>query len=160
MQILSIIVVSPMYSCQSNVTFGAIYGQPEAYAGAANASSFCATQAVTLDRLLLESEAAPKVHPEVLRLGLKYADGSISGGNARCLAMLHAFSLVIEVRALSCSMLVILHCHLRHDCARASYLVNALHTLLDAAGVRGKLLSCSRQDLKSAHDLFEGGCST
>ena len=66
-------------------------------------------QAVTLDRLLLESEAAPKVHPEVLRLGLKYADGSISGANARCLTMLRAFSLVIEVRATSCLLPVFMH---------------------------------------------------
>ena len=55
-------------------------------------------QPVTLDKLLLENEAASKVHPAVLRLGLKYADGSIVGANARCLAMLQAFSQVIEVR--------------------------------------------------------------
>ncbi|KAK9787471.1 hypothetical protein WJX73_001396 [Symbiochloris irregularis] len=53
-------------------------------------------KSVTLDKLLLESEAASKVHPAVLRLGLKYAGGAVVGANARCLAMLRAFSEVIE----------------------------------------------------------------
>lgn len=44
---------------------------------------------------------ATKVHPSVLQLGLKYADLSISGGNARCLAMLLVFKTVIEVICLS-----------------------------------------------------------
>eukprot|EP01105_Mastigella_eilhardi_P017920 TRINITY_DN412_c0_g1_i1.p1 TRINITY_DN412_c0_g1~~TRINITY_DN412_c0_g1_i1.p1 ORF type:complete len:636 (+),score=191.18 TRINITY_DN412_c0_g1_i1:28-1908(+) len=36
------------------------------------------------------------VPPEIIRLGLKYADFSILGSNARCLAMLSAFRQVIE----------------------------------------------------------------
>lgn len=36
-----------------------------------------------------------EVHPSVLALGLKYAEGKISGGNARCVAMLTAFKHVI-----------------------------------------------------------------
>ncbi|KAG2483997.1 hypothetical protein HYH03_017164 [Edaphochlamys debaryana] len=36
------------------------------------------------------------VHPAVLQLGLRYADGSIRGANARCLAMLHTFCQVIR----------------------------------------------------------------
>lgn len=36
-----------------------------------------------------------EVHPAVLALGLQYAEGKISGGNARCIAMLTAFKRVI-----------------------------------------------------------------
>lgn len=36
-----------------------------------------------------------EIHPAVLSLGLKYAEGKISGGNARCIAMLNAFKEVI-----------------------------------------------------------------
>lgn len=36
------------------------------------------------------------LHPEVVKLGRAYADLSISGGNARCLAMLAIFKLVIQ----------------------------------------------------------------
>jgi len=38
----------------------------------------------------------PYIHPGVVTLGLKYADGIITGGNARCVAMLHIFKQVIE----------------------------------------------------------------
>jgi len=37
-----------------------------------------------------------QIHPEILKLGLKYADGSISGSNARCIALLTAFKSVIK----------------------------------------------------------------
>ncbi|KAL4093002.1 hypothetical protein PRIC1_011991 [Phytophthora ramorum] len=37
-----------------------------------------------------------EVHSAVLALGLKYAEGKISGGNARCIAMITAFQQVIE----------------------------------------------------------------
>lgn len=35
------------------------------------------------------------MHPAVLQLGLRYADGTISGANARCMAMLHTLCQVI-----------------------------------------------------------------
>ncbi|GMF34830.1 unnamed protein product [Phytophthora fragariaefolia] len=37
-----------------------------------------------------------EVHAAVLALGLKYAEGKISGGNARCIAMITAFKEVID----------------------------------------------------------------
>jgi hypothetical protein len=40
---------------------------------------------------LLSHKDASHMHPAVLQLGLRYADGSIKGATARCLAMLHAF---------------------------------------------------------------------
>ena len=57
-------------------------------------------QAVRLDSVFQESSVASRVHPSILQLGLKYADGSIAGGNARCLAMLLAFKTVIEASLL------------------------------------------------------------
>ena len=45
-------------------------------------------QRVTLDSVMARSDLASTVHPAVLQLGLKYADGSITGANARCIAML------------------------------------------------------------------------
>ncbi|TMW55280.1 hypothetical protein Poli38472_013171 [Pythium oligandrum] len=36
-----------------------------------------------------------EIHPSILSLGLKYAEGKIAGGNARCVAMLTAFKQVI-----------------------------------------------------------------
>ena len=47
---------------------------------------------------LATSEAAGRVHPAVLRLGLRYADGSVRGGNARCVALLATLRQVILVR--------------------------------------------------------------
>ena len=38
---------------------------------------------------LLTHKDAQSIHPAVLQLGLRYADGSISGANARCVAMMH-----------------------------------------------------------------------
>ena len=37
-------------------------------------------QALSMERVLVESERAGRVHPAVLRLGLAYADGSRHGG--------------------------------------------------------------------------------
>ena len=54
-------------------------------------------QAITIGNVFQESAMAAKVHPAVLRLGLQYADGSITGSNARCLAMLLTFKAVIQV---------------------------------------------------------------
>ncbi len=51
--------------------------------------------------MLAASEAAGRVHPAVLRLGLRYADGSVRGGNARCVALLTTLRQVILVRALA-----------------------------------------------------------
>ncbi len=50
-----------------------------------------------MEGVLTESEFAAKVHPAVLRLGLAYADGSITGGNARCVALLAALRTVLQV---------------------------------------------------------------
>ncbi len=35
-----------------------------------------------------------KIHPSIVQLGLKYANGTIMGSNARCVAMLTAFKKV------------------------------------------------------------------
>ncbi|ETW08973.1 hypothetical protein H310_01451 [Aphanomyces invadans] len=37
-----------------------------------------------------------EIHPAILSLGLKYAEGKLAGGNARCVAMLTAFKQVIK----------------------------------------------------------------
>ncbi|RQM26564.1 hypothetical protein B5M09_001543 [Aphanomyces astaci] len=37
-----------------------------------------------------------EIHPAILSLGLKYAEGKLVGGNARCVAMLTAFQQVIK----------------------------------------------------------------
>jgi len=50
---------------------------------------------VTVQTLLRHKEAR-NMHPAVLQLGLRYADGTVSGANARCMAMLHAFCQVIR----------------------------------------------------------------
>ena len=43
--------------------------------------------------------AAARVHPAVLQTGLRIADGTIRGGNARCVAMLATLRLLIQVLA-------------------------------------------------------------
>ncbi|GFR40016.1 hypothetical protein Agub_g551 [Astrephomene gubernaculifera] len=45
---------------------------------------------------LLQQPATANIHSAILQLGLRYADGSIRGANARCLAMLNAFCQVIR----------------------------------------------------------------
>ena len=55
-------------------------------------------QKLNIDTALLDSELAGLVHPAVLQLGLRYADGSIRGGNARCVAMLNTFRKLIKVQ--------------------------------------------------------------
>ncbi len=57
-----------------------------------------AAQVVTVEGVMAESEFAARVHPAVLRLGLGYADGSITGGNARCVALLATLRTVLQVR--------------------------------------------------------------
>ena len=49
---------------------------------------------------MLLAEAPPKVHSAILRLGLHYANGQVTGASARSLAMLQAFSHLIQARAL------------------------------------------------------------
>ena len=40
---------------------------------------------------LLSHKDANSIHPAVLQLGLRYADGTIKGASARCMAMLSTF---------------------------------------------------------------------
>lgn len=53
---------------------------------------------VTANTLLAShsSNAMASIHPAILQLGLRYADGSVRGANARCMAMLNALSQVIR----------------------------------------------------------------
>ncbi len=50
----------------------------------------CVQAQVTMETLLEYKDAA-SMPPEVLQLGLRYADGTITGASARCMAMLHVF---------------------------------------------------------------------
>ena len=47
-------------------------------------------------RTVLLATAAGGVHPAVARLAAHYADGTITGGRARCVALLHTLKLVIS----------------------------------------------------------------
>ena len=60
-----------------------------------------AAQRVTIESAIANSELSSSVHPAVLQLGLRYADSSIRGGNARCVAMLTTFRKVIRVSDMS-----------------------------------------------------------
>ncbi|DBA75398.1 TPA: hypothetical protein ACH3X1_010662 [Trebouxia sp. C0004] len=51
---------------------------------------------VTLDSVLAKYNHDFPFHPEVLKLGLRYADGSITGANARCIAMLDMLRKMVE----------------------------------------------------------------
>jgi hypothetical protein len=55
-------------------------------------------QAASVERVLAASERAGRVHAAVLRLGLAYAQGSIRGGNARCVALLSTLRAVLQAR--------------------------------------------------------------
>jgi hypothetical protein len=48
---------------------------------------------ITVEAILQQKEAAA-MHPAIVGLALRYADGSISGGTARCVALLHALGQV------------------------------------------------------------------
>lgn len=50
---------------------------------------------VTVESVLQQKETA-SMHPAIVALALQYADGSITGGTARCVAMLHALAQVIS----------------------------------------------------------------
>ena len=59
-----------------------------------------------MDSLLGEGgyEGVHKVHPAILKLGVHFTDGTVSGASARSLAMLQAFHHLIQVRcSLKCS---------------------------------------------------------
>ena len=73
---------------------------------------------------LATSEAAGRVHPAVLRLGLRYADGSVRGGNARCVALLATLRQVILVRPTTPATVCAGQrgCLNPHDCARRTVL--------------------------------------
>jgi hypothetical protein len=43
-----------------------------------------------VEAVLKSSRDGSSVHPAVLALGLRYADGSITGSTARCVALVHA----------------------------------------------------------------------
>ncbi|GAX82182.1 hypothetical protein CEUSTIGMA_g9610.t1 [Chlamydomonas eustigma] len=51
---------------------------------------------VSVSMLCSQHKDTSAIHPAVLQLGLQYADGSISGANARCVAMMHTLCQVIE----------------------------------------------------------------
>lgn len=53
-------------------------------------------QKVTLDSVLAKYNHDFPFHPEVLKLGLRYADGTIKGANARCIAMLDMLRQMVE----------------------------------------------------------------
>ena len=53
-------------------------------------------QRVTLDTVLTKYNFDFPFHPEVLKLGLRYADGTIKGANARCIAMLDMLREMVE----------------------------------------------------------------
>jgi len=53
-------------------------------------------QRVTLDSVLAKYNHDFPFHPEVLKLGLRYADGTIKGANARCIAMLDMLRQMVE----------------------------------------------------------------
>ena len=46
-------------------------------------------------RVAMLATAAGGIHPAVARLAAHYADGTITGGRARCVALLHTLKLVI-----------------------------------------------------------------
>ena len=54
-------------------------------------------QHVTADSVTMRTSLAKAAHPAVFELGLQFADGTIRGANARCLAMLAAFKQLIQV---------------------------------------------------------------
>lgn len=53
-------------------------------------------QRTTLDSVLAKYNMDFPFHPAVLKLGLKYADGTIKGANARCIAMLDMLREMVE----------------------------------------------------------------
>ena len=54
-------------------------------------------QALSIEAVLRDSETVSKVHPSILRLGFKFADGSLKGGNTRAIALISALRQLIQV---------------------------------------------------------------
>ena len=60
-------------------------------------------QALSIEGVLQDSETVSKVHPCILRLGFKFADGSLKGGNTRAIALISALRQLIQVPLLAYS---------------------------------------------------------
>lgn len=61
---------------------------------------------VSVEAVLKGSRDGSSVHPAVLALGLRYADGSITGSTARCVALVHALCQVgVGSVILGCGMI-------------------------------------------------------
>lgn len=71
-------------------------------------SSSALLQRTTLDTVLAKYNFDFPFHPAVLKLGLKYADGSIKGANARCIAMLDMLREMVEDYSTPAGMLLTL----------------------------------------------------
>ena len=93
--------------------------------------------------------AAARVHPAVLRLGLRYADGSVRGGNARCVALLSTLRQVILVRPASLAGFC------KTPCGRATLLasMSTRRAVPFELAVRQCIHSCSN-GASSGHDLL------
>ena len=55
---------------------------------------------MSIEGVLRDSETVSKVHPCILRLGFKFADGSLKGGNTRAIALISALRQLIQVASL------------------------------------------------------------
>ncbi|KAK9844708.1 hypothetical protein WJX74_005760 [Apatococcus lobatus] len=53
-------------------------------------------KALSIEGVLRDSETVSKVHPCILRLGFKFADGSLKGGNTRAIALISALRQLIQ----------------------------------------------------------------
>ena len=62
-------------------------------------------QALSIENVLQDDEVVGKVHPCILRLGFKYADGSLRGGNNRAIALISALRQLIQVQTDGCTPL-------------------------------------------------------
>ena len=70
----------------------------------------CMLQRVTLDSVLAKYNHDFPFHPEVLKLGLRYAEGTIKGANARCIAMLDMLRQMVEDYTTPAGELLRLYC--------------------------------------------------
>ncbi|KAI8472612.1 MAG: hypothetical protein J3K34DRAFT_384198 [Monoraphidium minutum] len=75
-------------------------GKGGKHAGACSTELFAHLQQyrrVTVEGVLAQSkgEGAAGVHPAIVGLALRYADSAVSGGTARCVAMIHALAQLI-----------------------------------------------------------------
>ncbi len=65
-------------------------------------TSWLCGQALSIESVLRDDEVVGKVHPAILRLGFKYADGSLRGGNSRAIALIAALRQLIKVQQCKC----------------------------------------------------------